>query len=114
MQKINRLIIVFLCVAGLTGCDALQSDSSQWSNNLSLYWSEPMERVDGSPLGLTEIMGYEIRYRRNGENRYTSIFVDGYGIDSYHFDRLPDPQNLTIEIAVIDNNGIYSEFVTAN
>lgn len=113
MKKIALLPVFLLCLALLSGCDALQSGSGRWSGALSLYWSEPLQRVDGSPLALTDIMGYEIRYRQKGESQYESVFIDGYSVDSYHLDNLPDPANTIVEIAVIDKNGLYSDFVTA-
>lgn len=113
MMPTPKLLLVLICLAGLAGCDGMLTESGQWSGSISLYWSEPLEREDGTPLNATDIQGYEIRYRPKGASEYTAVFVEGYAVDSYHFDNLPDPENLTIEIAVVDNNGLYSDFVTA-
>lgn len=80
--------------------------------SVSLYWSAPMERVNSESLPNTEIAGYEIRYRKDGETQYTSIVIDDAATTQYHIDNL-EPGDHRFEVAVFDTSGLYSEFVVA-
>ncbi|GGX49759.1 fibronectin type III domain-containing protein [Saccharospirillum salsuginis] len=111
MSRLLKLFVV-LCIAGLTACDAALTDMNR-TGSVSLYWSQPLERSDGSPLELTDIKGYEVRLWQGEKTEYETIFVDGYSVTSYHIEEVKNPKDVTVRIAVVDNNGIYSDFVTA-
>lgn len=110
MHRPFRLAVPVMLAAALSGCESTSFGST---GDVSLYWSPPLERVNGDSLELTDIMGYEIRYWYRGDEQYERVFIDGYSIDSYHFDDLPNVQEVTFKIAVVDSNGLYSEFVAA-
>lgn len=117
MHVVHKLIIVLSAVS-LAACDGalgglFGAGKSTPMGDVSIYWSQPMARVNGTPLDLTEIQGYEIRYWLKGEKNYKAVRINGYSVDSYHFDNLPNPSEATFKIAVIDDSGIYSDFVTA-
>lgn len=80
---------------------------------LTLYWSAPIERLNGEPMDFTDIGGYEIRYRAMNSGEYTNIVIDNPAVEQYSFDSLTNVNDLVFEVAVFDANGIYSEFVVA-
>jgi len=75
---------------------------------VQIYWTAPTHREDGSILDITEIGGYEVRYKRKTDNLYESVIIsDGY-IDAYYFDSLQG--DYEFQIAAFDVQGIYSIF----
>ena len=79
---------------------------------VELYWTTPTERENGDALDVTEIGGYELRYKREGESEYTVITIeDGYA-DAYYLDFLKG--QYLFEIATYDIHGLYSSFVPIN
>lgn len=74
-------------------------------------WSAPGERANGDLLQTEDLGGYELRYKRPGDTKYTyvasnigpwdnSFTLTGLSNGSYEF-----------EIAAFDKNGLYSEFI---
>jgi hypothetical protein len=79
---------------------------------VTVQWSHPTQRENGSYLELSEIGGYEIRVRTTGSSSYTTYKINGNSTTSY---TLPAySSNMTVEIAVFDTTGVYSSFVTVN
>lgn len=76
-----------------------------------IYWSAPLERVNGELMLQSEIGGYEIRYRINDDGYITEI-VDP-SLEQYYILDVNLSDIYTIEVAVFDTDGIYSDFVTA-
>lgn len=91
--------------------DSGNSGDSQ-SQSVTLYWSAPVERVNGDVMVDADVGGYEIRYRLTEEESYTSILVDAVS-DQYSIDDLENADDYVFEVAVFDTDGIYSDFVTA-
>ncbi|WP_028671335.1 hypothetical protein [Saccharospirillum impatiens] len=89
------------------------SDNDSVARALTLYWSAPVERLNGEPMDFTDIGGYEIRYRSQNSDNYTNIVIDNPAVEQYSFDALSNVNDLVFEVAVFDANGIYSEFVIA-
>lgn len=76
---------------------------------MQLYWKVPSARENGDYLDITEIGGYELRYKQKTDTNYKSIIIkDGY-TDAYYFDNLTG--DYEFEIATFDVNGIYSNFI---
>lgn len=78
---------------------------------VNLQWTPPSQREDGTLLTESELKQYEIRYRPVGTETFTVTHVDASETS------LPLP-NLPIadyefQIAAIDNDGLYSDFVSA-
>ena len=125
-----RLITAFLAIAALTGCQvevdgskfgsaaATQSpkESSEVQSNVtgsvSLYWSAPIQRINGEDISFEELGGYEIRYSKDAGESYTRIVIDDPLIEQYHIDDLQG-DDYQFEVAVFDASGLYSDFVTA-
>ncbi|HSC67414.1 MAG TPA: hypothetical protein VLC79_06980 [Cellvibrio sp.] len=76
---------------------------------VQIYWSAPLKRENGDYLDIAEVGGYELRYRRTSDTRYTSITIDDRYTDTYYFDNLEGEYEF--QIAAYDVNGIYSPFV---
>lgn len=76
---------------------------------LTLEWTPPSAREDGKYLELSEIGGYEIRYRRTNESQYRTITI-GPKATRHTFTELLG--SYEFEIAAFDTDGLYSKFVT--
>lgn len=115
-RYLQRSVLVLVFGVSLAGCDmdliGLGSSGSQ-TGSVTLYWSPPLERINGDRLNADDISGYIIRYRHPSENRFTSVYVTNTGVEQYFLDRIQDPGNVIFQIAAVDKNGIYSDFVTA-
>lgn len=85
---------------------ASSSVASQQSAKLT--WTHPNQRENGQFLELHEIGGYEIRYRKTTDNRYTYIVINSNRTTEY---TLANANDTEFEIAVFDINGVYSRFV---
>lgn len=85
------------------------SSSSIALQALTIIWSHPNQRENGTFLELEEIGGYEIRYRKPTDSRYTYITLNGNRTNEYIF--TGNTAGLEFEIAVFDSRGLYSRFV---
>ncbi|MFQ3262039.1 fibronectin type III domain-containing protein [Reinekea sp.] len=81
--------------------------------SVTLYWSAPLERVNGQSMDMTEVGGYEIRYKQDSDDSYTNVVIDDKYTDQYTFIDLSDADAYQFEVAVFDSDGIYSDFVIA-
>ncbi len=84
------------------------SSSVSSQKSAKLTWTHPNQRENGQYLELDEIGGYEIRYRKSTDNRYTYILINSNKVTEYTH---ADANDTEFEIAVFDNNGVYSRFV---
>lgn len=75
-----------------------------------IYWSIPTQRENGDYLDITEIGGYELRYKLKSEEDFTRVNIDSGFTDTYYFDYLQG--DYEFEIATFDVNGLYSKFVS--
>ena len=76
---------------------------------MTIEWSHPTERENGTYLELSEIGGYEIRVYDSRTAQFTYYDIKGnsttrYGLSNY-------ATTMAIEIAVYDITGLYSEYV---
>ena len=88
-----------------------QSSSSTGSNTggLTLDWYVPTERENGAYLELDEIGGYEIKYKKVTDTKFTVVQINDGAADSYSLGNLSG--SYEFYIATIDVNGVYSEFI---
>ncbi|MEX0623701.1 fibronectin type III domain-containing protein [Saccharospirillum sp.] len=113
-----RLLIMCTTLLALYGCQIESTefgsaDASNGNGSLTLYWSAPVERLNGEPMDFNDVGGYEIRYRGTNSDNYTNVVINNAAVEQYSFDNLANINNLVFEVAVFDANGIYSEFVVA-
>lgn len=93
--------------------------SSSWSSSstgpthvagsVAITWSAPDRRENGDPIYIDELGGYEIRYKKAGDSKYTYISINDPWTQSYKFDWLEG--DYIFQIAAFDKEGIYSPFV---
>jgi hypothetical protein len=77
-----------------------------------LLWSVPTSRENGEFLDITEIGGYEVRYKLKSDINYTSIIIKDGFIDAYYFNYLKGEYEF--QIATFDKTGLYSKFISIN
>lgn len=83
------------------------SSSSTGQQSVTLTWTHPTQRENGQYLELDEISGYEIRYRKRSDSRFTYILINSNKVTEY---KQSNANDLEFEIAVFDNRGVYSRF----
>ncbi len=78
----------------------------------TIEWAHPTARENGNYLELTEIGGYQIRYKTPAATVFSYITIEGNATTTYLFNK--SIIGLKFEIAVYDNAGLYSDFVEIN
>lgn len=78
----------------------------------TIEWRQPAARQNGDYLELSEIGGYQIRYKASTATTFNYITIEGNSTTKYVFDK--STIDLKFEIAVYDESGLYSDFVTIN
>ncbi len=74
-----------------------------------LRWNIPRLREDGSTLDISELGGYEVRYRRTTDTEYTYISIEDPWKSEHSFSWLEG--SYVFEVAAFDKNGLYSKFI---
>ncbi|MFC3114909.1 carbohydrate-binding protein [Cellvibrio fontiphilus] len=74
-----------------------------------LRWNIPSLREDGTTLDITELGGYEVRYRLLSSTEYTYVNIE----DAYknELDIAWLEGTYVFEVAAFDKNGLYSRFI---
>jgi hypothetical protein len=75
---------------------------------MSLSWSAPTTRTDGSSLNLSEISGYQIYVGSSRSNLQMVVDVNQGHLSSYTIDNM-DVGDYYVAIAVYDRNGNSSD-----
>lgn len=95
--------------------DSVRNDAtSSAEKTVTLYWSAPLERVNGSQMASSEVGGYEIRYKKTEEDSYQNLVISDSSVDQHSFIDMSDADAYVFEVAVFDTDGIYSDFVIAS
>jgi hypothetical protein len=76
---------------------------------VSFSWTAPSLRENGSTLDITEVGGYELRYRKVADNTYTYVTINDAWTNTYNFAWLEG--TYLFQIAAFDKNGLYSNFI---
>lgn len=76
---------------------------------VAMSWTAPNLRQNGSVLDITEIAGYEIRYKLATDANFTYISVNDAWTNTYNFAWMEG--NYIFQIAAFDKDGLYSDFV---
>ncbi len=79
------------------------------SGRVMFKWDVPRYREDGSYLDITELGGYELRFRRADEPHYTYVSINDPWKNYYQFRNLEG--DYVLQVASFDRNGRYSKFV---
>lgn len=85
------------------------SSASSVAGPVNLNWAPPVERENGNVLDITEVGGYELRYRKVADNAYTYVTINDAWTNTYNFAWLEG--TYVFQIAAYDKNGLYSNFV---
>lgn len=80
--------------------------------DLMVPWKAPTQRENGVTLPFEEISHFDIRYRKLGDGPWTNITVIK-SANSYIFKGLAK-SSYEFQIATVDTNGLYSNYVTLN
>jgi chitodextrinase len=84
------------------------SNSTSSQKSAKLTWTHPTQRENGQYLELDDIGGYEIRYRKTTDKRFSYIVINNNQTTEYTHADVSDTE---FEISVFDTNGVYSRFV---
>ncbi|RYY73088.1 MAG: carbohydrate-binding protein [Gammaproteobacteria bacterium] len=76
---------------------------------VGMSWTAPTGRMDGTTLDISEIGGYEIRYKLVSDANFTYISINDAYTTQYNFAWLEG--NYVFQVAAFDKNGVYSNFV---
>jgi hypothetical protein len=101
--------------SSVSSSSAVSSSSSATSSQgavdgpVVIYWSVPTHRENGDYLDITEIGGYELRYKLKSSSSFTKVDIASGYTDTYYFNYLQG--DFEFELATYDTDGLYSEFV---
>lgn len=76
---------------------------------VGISWTAPDKRENGDHLDITDLGGYEIRYKKVSDSKYTYISINDAWTNTYNFPWLEG--DYIFQIAAFDKNGVYSPFV---
>jgi hypothetical protein len=79
------------------------------AGTVGLQWLMPTQRENGEFLDVTELGGYELRYRKDTDTAFTYISINDAWQNFYNFNWLSG--NYIFQISAFDKNGMYSGFV---
>ena len=97
------------------------TSSSSWSSSsapsnvqhvagpVGITWTPPTARENGTYLDISDLGGYEIRYKKATDTNFTYISINDAWTTSYQFNWLEG--DYVFQIAAFDKNGVYSPFV---
>lgn len=79
------------------------------SGGVGLAWRVPTMRENGDPLDITELGGYELRFRTATNENFTYITINDPWTNYYNFSWLVG--DYIFQVAAFDKSGVYSNFV---
>lgn len=85
-------------------------DQSDIKGPVSLSWTAPEQRENGDELDITELGGYELRYRPADGGPFETVIIDDPWTMEYYIEWLEGTYEF--QIAAFDDSGLYSEFIT--
>jgi hypothetical protein len=104
-----RPVLISSSSSQASSISSVSSSASIVSGPVYFRWTPPKQRENGIFLDITEIGGYELRYKRKSDSHYKSIIINNSYIDAYSFENLQGEYEF--EIAAFDILGLYSIFV---
>ena len=79
------------------------------AGSVGVTWLIPNQRENGDILDVTELGGYELRYRKDTDTAFTYVTINDAWQNFYNFSWLSG--NYIFQISAFDKNGMYSGFV---
>ena len=114
---VSMALLLSACGGGGGGSDAGSDDPPSASNPppapppvnavASLNWDRPTERENGDALPLAEVGGYEISYRRVGDELFTAIVIEDGSVNEFVLEDM-EAGSYEIYISSFDIDGNYS------
>ncbi|WP_050976933.1 carbohydrate-binding protein [Cellvibrio sp. BR] len=92
-----------------SAASSLGSEGSAVAGPVYLRWNIPSLREDGTTLDISELGGYEVRYRRLTDTEYTYVSVENAYTNELNLAWLEG--TYVFEVAAFDKNGLYSRFI---
>lgn len=92
-----------------SAASSLGSEGSAVAGPVYLRWNIPRLREDGTTLDISELGGYEVRYRRLTDTEYTYVSVENAYTNELNLAWLEG--TYVFEVAAFDKNGLYSRFI---
>lgn len=83
--------------------------SNTTTGAISLSWTAPVARTDGTPLGLSEIAGYRVHYGKTAGNYPNHINITNGSLQSATLTGIP-VGTYYISMSTYDNSGLESSF----
>jgi hypothetical protein len=90
----------------------LTQPSCSLTGRIVLKWDVPRFREDGSYLDISELGGYELRYRKLDDEHFTYVSINDPWKNYYQFRNLEG--QFIVEVAAFDRNGLYSKFISVS
>lgn len=88
---------------------AASSKGASVSGPVNFNWTAPTLRENGNALDITEVGGYELRYRKVADASFTYVTINDAWKNYHNFSWLDG--TFIFQIAAFDKNGNYSSFV---
>lgn len=85
------------------------SNAQSVAGPVGISWIPPDKRENGDFLDITDLGGYELRYKKATDTEYTYISINDPWKNTYNFEWLEG--NYVFQIAAFDKNGVYSPFI---
>lgn len=79
------------------------------NGSAGLSWLIPNQRENGDFLDITELGGYELRYRKDTDTAFTYVTINDAWQNFYNFSGITG--NYIFQISAFDKTGMYSGFV---
>jgi len=124
MEYISRLTLLGFILMALAACESSappfeegEADENLLVPNISggpvtsahIEWDIPEFRENGDSMGMSEIAGYEILFRKTDEDIFYSVSIEDQNTMEYTLTDIPVGE-YEFMISVFDTNGLYSEF----
>mgnify|MGYP001817981393 CR=1 FL=1 len=110
MRSTAQFLLWFICwgISSSALGQALAQPPTSNQDSITLSWTAPMERENGSLLSPSELAGYQIYYTVEETGESTMIEIDDIGTTEYEFRDLA-PGTYFFAITAVDSKGEISE-----
>jgi hypothetical protein len=111
MRSSAQFLLWFICLgtASLAHSQSFSQATPQATkDSITLTWSAPMKREDGSLLSPSELSGYQIYYTVEETGESIMVEIDDISTTQYEFRDLA-PGNYFFAITAVDSKGEISE-----
>ena len=106
IQKATMILLLLT----LSACELGSFDNPGITlTDISIYWSAPTQRVNGDTITLSDIAGYEIRYKEKSDTDYSYVLIANGKQDQAQLTDINKHGSYPFEVAAIVNYGIYGQ-----